>query len=264
MINKLLNRHIFYMSSTLLLIMIRIFFILIYSNIFRYTDTHLSIKILLVYLISYLLTPFVSTNNISNIYHIDFFIVICNQILIGMIIGWLFQCVFSCIIFIGEIISAQIGLSFSVFFNFGHHIYSLVFSQLLSIFFLFLFFINNGHLKFIVFIINSFSVFPLNGISVYRNIYLSVINFSSLIFINGVYCVLPILFFFLILYIACMLLNRILPNTSLFSSFSVIIFIFSLILFKYFIFRFYWISKILVKNFFYYLKVYIIGQLHRR
>ncbi|MGI4816877.1 MAG: hypothetical protein ACRYE7_02750, partial [Janthinobacterium lividum] len=65
-------------------------------------------------------------------------------------------------------------------------------------------------------------------------------------------------------YIACMLLNRILPNTSLFSSFSVIIFIFSLILFKYFIFRFYWISKILVKNFFYYLKVYIIGQLHRR
>ncbi|VFP85636.1 Flagellar biosynthetic protein FliR [Buchnera aphidicola (Cinara pseudotaxifoliae)] len=262
MINYLFNQYIPYTNSTILLIMIRIFFILAYSKIFHYTNIRLSIKMLLVYLISYLLEPFVSNNNISDIYHIDFFIIMCNQILIGMIMGWLFQCVFSCIIFIGEIISAQIGLSFSVFFDFGHHIYSLVISQLLSIFFLLLFFAHNGHLKFIIFIINSFNVLPLNDIFIYRNIFLSIINFSSLIFINGVYCVLPILFFFLILYIACMLLNRILPNVSLFSSFSVIIFVVGLILFKYFIFRFYWISTILIKNFFHYLKIYIIKLLY--
>ncbi|VFP78037.1 Flagellar biosynthetic protein FliR [Buchnera aphidicola (Cinara cuneomaculata)] len=255
MINHLFYKHIFGMDSKILLIMSRIYSILMYSKIFSYISDNASIKFFFIYVTSHLLAPFVSDYNINH-YDIEFLMILCNQILIGMAIGLLFQCLFSCIIFIGEIISSQIGLSFSVFFDLGFHVYSLVLSNLLNIFFLFSFFVYNGHLKLIIFLIKSFQVFPLYNTSIDRNIIWSIIHFSSLIFLNGVYCVLPILFFFLILFIACMVLNRIVPSTSLFSSFSVIIFIVGMILLKYFIFKFYGISKILFDYLFHYLKIY--------
>ncbi|VFP83525.1 flagellar biosynthetic protein FliR [Buchnera aphidicola] len=261
MTHNLLYKYIFGMSSKIILIMSRILSTLMYSKIFSYINYDLSIKFFLVYLISYLLEPFVSGYNVNN-YDMEFFIILFNQIIIGIAIGFLFQCLFSSILLVGEIISSQIGLSFSTFFDSGNHFYSLVFSQFLNIFFLFVFFIYNGHLKLIIFLIKSFDIFPLYNTFIYKNIFLSIINFSSLIFLNGVYCVLPILFFFLILFIACVLLNRLVPNTSLFSSFPIIIFAVGLMLLKYFICRFYGFSKILLDYLFYYLKMYVFKLLN--
>ncbi|WP_172598346.1 flagellar biosynthetic protein FliR [Buchnera aphidicola] len=236
--------------------MSRIFATLICSKIFSHINYDLSIKFFLVYLISRLLEPFIFGYHINH-YDIEFFIILCNQILIGMVIGLLFQCLFSSIILAGEVLSAQIGLSFSTFFDLGHKIYSLVLSHLLNIFFLFVFFIYNGHLKLIILLIKSFYIFPLYNVPIHKNTFLSIINFSSLIFLNGVYCVLPLLFFFLILFIACVLLNRLVPNTSLFSSFPIIIFVVGMILLKYFVCQFYGLSKTLLDYLFYYLKMYI-------
>ncbi|WP_172598698.1 flagellar biosynthetic protein FliR [Buchnera aphidicola] len=242
--------------------MTRIFSVLNYSKIFYNMHINLSTKIVLVYLISNLLAPFIS-NFPYSIYTIDFFIVLLHQIFTGMIIGLFIQCLFSCMIFIGEIISAQIGLSASIFFDLGHSFYSAVISHLLNIFFLVLFFIYNTHLNLVVFLVKSFYVLPLNKTLIHKNIFLSFISFFSDIIINCVRFILPILFFFLILYIAFMMFNRLSPNTSLFSSFLIIIFIFGLILLKYFIYSLYFLGKFLIKYLFYYLKNHIIHFLSK-
>ncbi|VFP79068.1 Flagellar biosynthetic protein FliR [Buchnera aphidicola (Cinara curtihirsuta)] len=260
MINNLFYHFIPVVTSKIVLIMTRIFSALNYSKIFNNMHVNITTKIILVYLISNLLTPFISNFQYS-IYTIDFFVVLFYQVLIGIMIGLLLQFLSACMIFIGEIISSQMGLSFSVFFDLGRGFYSIVISRILNIFFLFLFFIYNAHLNLVVFLVKSFYVFPLHEKFVDQNIFFSIIKFFGNIFISGIKSILPILFFFLIFYIAFMMFDRLSPNSSLFSSFVIIIFICGLILLKYSICHLYFLGKFIIKHLFNYLKDYIIQYL---
>lgn len=256
--HNLFLQNISLMSTKVFLVMTRIFSLFSYFNILNSLNMSIINKFLLVYLISNMLTYFIPDNYEYNIYTLDFLIVLFHQILMGIVMGSLFQFLIACTIFIGEIISSQIGLSFSIFFDLGHRVYSVVISQLLKNFFLFSFFIYNGHLYTIIFLIKSFCISSLNNPMLYRTIFLSVLNVSNIIFFYGVHFSLSFLFFFLILNVSIMVLNRLVPNTSLLSYFTIIFFFIGMMLLKQVLCNFLFLSKILINCFCHYLMIFFL------
>ncbi|WP_082253665.1 flagellar biosynthetic protein FliR [Buchnera aphidicola] len=255
--------NVFYTSASLInnqiiLIMARVFALFSASQLFNKMNIHLTTKILLVYLLSMLLLPFVIDNAVSNNIHMRYFLLcFLDQILIGCILGFTIQFLISCVTFMGEIISSQIGLSFSVFAYSGNKLDSSVISYLLSTFFVISFFACRGHLYFMVFLIKSFFISPLNKIIIYNNIFSSLLDFSNIIFFNGIYGALPILLFFLILYISLMILNRLYPDLSLSSSYSVIVFFLSMIVLQHIFYKLFFFSEIMIRNLFDFLQHYV-------
>ncbi|VAX76277.1 flagellar biosynthetic protein FliR [Buchnera aphidicola] len=244
-----------FLSYDVILIMIRIFSLLIYSNILNYININDFYKFFLIYLVSNLFSPFIFIENKYHFCTLGFLGIALHQLFIGMLMGIAWKCVTACIFCIGEIISSQIGLSFSIVLDMKNQFYSLLISNLLNIFFLFSFFILNFHLYLVILFIKSFSIPFFNSIDIYQNVFLSLINFSNIIFLNAVHFSIPVLFLFLILYIAFMIFNRLDPNTSLFSSFSIFVLLVGIFILRYFIYNLYFFSSLLINNLLNYLSI---------
>ncbi|WP_187284226.1 flagellar biosynthetic protein FliR [Buchnera aphidicola] len=241
--------------------MARVFSLLFYLKIFQNIKINYFTKIIIIYLLSSLLIPFISVYK-NNFCTIDFFLIFLNQIFIGIVLGFLIKNVLFGLFFIGEIFSLQIGLSSLNFFYFDKNTYSLIFSNLFSIFFLFTFFICNMHLKLLVLLIHSFEIYPLNNFIFYKKIFFYIVNFLNIIFFQSVSFILPILFFFLILYITYIFINKLIPKVSFFSSFMIIVFFFGMFILKYFFYNFYLFNKILMNVFLNYFKKNIIKKFY--
>ncbi|MBZ2279921.1 flagellar biosynthetic protein FliR, partial [Buchnera aphidicola] len=78
-------------------------------------------KIIISALVSWLILPFIPDTKIFLFSSLGFFLLF-QQILIGIFLGFTFQLLFSIINISGEIISLQMGLSFSTFLDFYSHI----------------------------------------------------------------------------------------------------------------------------------------------
>lgn len=173
-------------------------------------------KIILAMCITFLILPFIPEIHISLFSSVGF-ILLLHQILIGLAFGFIVQLLFVTANIAGEIISLQMGLSFATFFDVHTHLGTSIISRLLNIYVLFFFLAWNGHLQLIDILVNSFYVLPINGDSVYANMFLMILKFSGYIFIHGIKFSLPIIIFLLGLNIVMGVINRLSPQISIFS-----------------------------------------------
>nr|WP_160141501.1 flagellar biosynthetic protein FliR [Buchnera aphidicola] len=214
--------------------MTRIFAFFCFSSIFNNKNIPVVIKIVFTYSIAIFLFPLLSCRNSIN-FNVDFLFLLVYQIFIGLVLGLSIQCVFVCVYLTGEIISSQIGLSFSIFFDLNEYTQSLVISRFLNIFLFCFFYAIDGHLWIIKILIKSFRKFPLMQPNINKNLLISLLYFSNVIFFNGLLLSLPILFFLLIIQIILAVLNRMMPQVSLFSIFFPAILIAGIFILKTFV-----------------------------
>ncbi|QCI24189.1 flagellar biosynthetic protein FliR [Buchnera aphidicola (Muscaphis stroyani)] len=187
-------------------------------------------KIMLSIFISILIAPMIPEIHVTLLSSVGLLILI-HQILIGTALGFITRLLFAAANMAGEIISMQIGLSFSNFYNSSNHIGNTTISRLLNIFLLFFFLTINAHLYLISVLVDSFYKIPIDIHFLHSNIFFILSKFSSFIFINGVMFVLPIIIFLLSISIIMSFLNRLSPQMSIFSigfSLSLLIGIFML------------------------------------
>ncbi|QCI20239.1 flagellar biosynthetic protein FliR [Buchnera aphidicola (Brachycaudus cardui)] len=173
-------------------------------------------KILLSGIISSLIFPFLPEVQTVLFSYVGF-LLLTQQILIGIVLGFTAQLLFVTVNLSGEIIGLQIGLSFATFFNNNSHIGISIISRLLNIFFLFFFLVLNAHLYLISILIDSFYSIPIDGYFINKNIFFSLLNFSSHIFLNSILFVLPVMIVLLAISFIMSLLNRLSPQISIFS-----------------------------------------------
>ncbi|QFQ31933.1 flagellar biosynthetic protein FliR [Buchnera aphidicola] len=189
-----------------------------FSTVPVFNDYHVnkSTKIVLSVLISWIISPFLPQIKIE-LFSLSGLLVLLEQILIGVTLGFTCQFLFATINFSGELIGLQMGLSFATFFNANNNIGVSVTSRLLNILMLSFFLSINAHLYLISILIYSFHSLPINIICFNNSIFFSLLKFSSNIFLNSIMLIFPIIIFLLLSSLIMSILNRLSPQISIFS-----------------------------------------------
>lgn len=90
-------------------------------------------------------------------------LVVVQQVLIGLSLGFAARIVFAAIEFAGELVGLQMGLNFAGFFDPAHGGQTTAVSRFYGIIVSLLFIIINGHLLMIAAVTQSFNVFPVSA-----------------------------------------------------------------------------------------------------
>ncbi|WP_343189999.1 flagellar biosynthetic protein FliR [Buchnera aphidicola (Astegopteryx bambusae)] len=238
--------EIFEMFNKIIFVFSRILPVIILVPIFGENIVNKRIKILFSLFLSFLYINIYIINYSIKLFSLTGFIILFEQICIGIVLGYIIQLVFSISIIIGEIISLQIGLSFSTIFDVSQKWNSSIFSYFIKIFILMTFLSMNGHIWIINTIFNSFLLIPISNLNFSRNIFFLILYFFSKVFVNGITIVLPIIMPIFAINIMMAMLNRTIPQFSIFSVFLPILLLISFLIFYFYI-------PINIKNFVYFL-----------
>ncbi|WP_343189143.1 flagellar biosynthetic protein FliR [Buchnera aphidicola (Chaitoregma tattakana)] len=209
----------------------RILPIISLTPIFGENFVNKRVKILISVLLSIFYINVSATNFYINLFSNEGFLILFQQIFIGLFLGFVIYMVFSIPVIVGEIISLQIGLSFSTIFDVSQKWNSSVFSYFIKIFFLMVFLSLNGHYWIIYTIFNSFSLIPIENLHFSKNAFFLILYFFSKVFLRGVIIVFPIMIPVLALNIMMAILNRTIPQFSVFSIFLPMLLLISLFIF---------------------------------
>ncbi|AAO26814.1 flagellar biosynthetic protein FliR [Buchnera aphidicola str. Bp (Baizongia pistaciae)] len=174
------------------------------------------IKLIMAFVISWIFSSFLPKVNIA-IFSVDGILIIIEQMLIGILLGLTMQLIFSSIFMSGEIISLQMGLSFSSLFDFNSRSNLSALSHFVHIFLLLLFLEWNGHIWMLSALFDTFITIPIQKIYLDPNIFLKVVNFSKYIFFDSIMLLFPIIIVQLLLNLSIGILNRVAPQISILS-----------------------------------------------
>ncbi|QCI15776.1 flagellar biosynthetic protein FliR [Buchnera aphidicola] len=196
--------------------MVRILSFFSIAPIFNYKLINKKNKIILSCVISFLIFPFLPETH-TPLFSFFGLLLLFQQILIGIVLGFIAQFLFITVNFAGEVIGLQMGLSFAAFFNNNNYIGTSIISRLLNILTLLFFLVFNAHLYLISMLIDSFYTMPIDTYFLNINVFFILLQFSSTIFLNGLLLILPIMIILLVISFTMSLLNRLSPQISIFS-----------------------------------------------
>ena len=144
-------------------------------------------------------------------------LLIVQQLLIGVAIGFTMQIVFAAVELAGELIGLQMGLSFATFINADADQVPIV-GSFLAVTMMLVFLALNGHLMLIAGLVNTFASFPVDGVQglVAFDVRALVLAGREL-FSLGVTLALPVIAAMLLANLALGVLTRTAPQLNLFA-----------------------------------------------
>jgi flagellar biosynthetic protein FliR len=146
----------------------------------------------------------------------DGLLILINQFLIGISIGFVMRVIFSAIEMAGELIAVSMGLGFATFYNPQTQAQTIVISQFLSLLALAVFLSANLHLVMLESFFDSFKTIPIDQISLAPIAFRDLAYWGSNIFSIGLQLSLPIVTTLLIANIALGILTKAAPQLNLF------------------------------------------------
>lgn len=145
------------------------------------------------------------------------FLILMQQVVIGLAMGFAMRVIFVAIEMAGEIIGLQMGLGFALFFDPQNSGQVQLIGRFLGLIALLVFLAIDGHLQMIAILAQSFSILPI-GIAGMPSLSFSVLaNWGSEIFLLGMKLSLPILTTLLIANLALGILTRAAPQLNIFA-----------------------------------------------
>ena len=174
------------------------------------------IKIVMAFCISWAFSSFLPKTDIV-LLSFDGILVCLEQIFIGMLLGFTMQVMFSSIFLSGEIISTQMGLSFSSLFDTNIRSNMSILSRFFYAFSLLLFLEFNGHIWMMSALFDTFITIPIEKINFSSVIFFKIISFCKYIFLDSIILLFPIIFIQLLLNLSMGILSRMSPQISIFS-----------------------------------------------
>lgn len=144
-------------------------------------------------------------------------LILSQQILIGVAMGFAMRIVFSAVDMAGELIGLQMGLGFATFFDHIHGVNSPVVAQLMGLVAMLFFLAINGHLLVITALAESFQVMPI-GLNLFSpQAAYSVASWGGHVFAAGFTLALPVLAALVITNLALGVLTRTAPQLNVFA-----------------------------------------------
>ncbi len=142
--------------------------------------------------------------------------ILTQQLLIGIAMGFSMRVIFSAVELGGEVASMTMGLGFATFFNPQSQGRSNAVSQLLSLLTLMVYLAANVHLALLSTLVDSFSTMPVAVGPMQGNIADQVVHWAGRVFSAGLQLSLPIVAALLVTNMALGILTRAAPQLNLF------------------------------------------------
>jgi flagellar biosynthetic protein FliR len=144
-------------------------------------------------------------------------LIILQQILIGLIIGFTVQLVFSAVITGGQIVAMQMGLGFSLMVDPQNGSQSPVLSQFYIVMVMLIYLAINGHLVLLEVLAESFKSMPISAQGLVADDFMQVVRWGTNIFAGGLAISLPAIASLLVVNIAFGVMTRSAPQLNVFA-----------------------------------------------
>lgn len=144
-------------------------------------------------------------------------LVLVQQFLIGVAIGFVMRVVFTAVEAAGEIVGLQMGLGFAAFFDPQSAGQTMVLARFFNILAVLVFLAVNGHLLVLGILVESFQTLPIAAQPVSAAGFRNVAAFGSTIFVVGLQLSLPLIAILLMTNLALGILTRSAPQLNIFA-----------------------------------------------
>lgn len=144
-------------------------------------------------------------------------LIIAQQILIGTIIGFTIQLVFSAVITGGQIVAMQMGLGFSLMVDPQNGSQSPVLSQFYTLMVMLVYLAVDGHLVLVEVLADSFKTMPISAQGLVADDFMQVVRWGTNIFAGGMAIALPAIASLLVVNVAFGIMTRSAPQLNIFA-----------------------------------------------
>ncbi len=205
--------------SLALLMFLRVGALVVSSPIFGRINLPNMAKIALVIAISYLFFQIVVPNDaVLNYDNIIVFIMLClEEILIGIILGYVSYMFINLAFTAGQLIDMQMGFGMVSILDVQSNISVPISGNLLNIALLLSFFASDGHLKLIAILFRTFEAVPLGTIVINENLALVALELFSLSFVLAISVAFPIIASGLLTEVALGVIMKSVPQVNIYS-----------------------------------------------
>jgi len=174
-------------------------------------------KVGLAVLLTLIIAPTIATLPRIEPVSLEGLLVLSQQILIGLAMGFAMRIVFSAVELAGEIAALQMGLGFATFFSPHSDGSTLVVGKFLGLLAMLTFLSINGHLLVLSVLAESFNVFPISAEPFSVSGWRTLVDWGSNIFLAGLKLALPVVASLLIVNLALGILTRAAPQLNVFA-----------------------------------------------
>lgn len=174
-------------------------------------------KVLLAAALATIVSPTIGKIPVAPVYSFEGFLIILNEVGIGVAMGFSMRLVFAAVQMAGEVIGLQMGLSFASFYDRSAGGQTMVLSRFLNIVAMLMFLALDGHLMMLAALVDSFQGVPIAGVPLSGHGWGAVARAGSMVFASGTLLSLPMIAALLTLNLAMGILNRASPQLSIFA-----------------------------------------------
>lgn len=201
----------------LLLPLVRILGLMAIAPVFAHTATPARVKIGLGVLLAIIVAPTLPVIEGFDPLSLEGLMLICQQMVIGLAMGFAMRIVFAAIELAGEVSGMTMGLGFATFFDPMTQGQSMALNTFLTLLATLVFLSIDGHLLLLATLVNSFDSIPIAGAaSPAPDAFWRIAQWGGHVFAAGVQLSLPIVAALLITNIALGILTRAAPQLNLF------------------------------------------------
>ncbi|MCU7871248.1 MAG: flagellar biosynthetic protein FliR [Candidatus Thiodiazotropha sp. (ex Lucinoma borealis)] len=197
--------------------MVRISAMLLSAPLFSSRQVPVRLRLFMMLLITLLIAPTLPQLPPADVLSHTGFIIMLQQILIGVMMGFILQMVFAALVFGGQVIAYSMGLGFASMVDPTNGVQVPVVAQFYLILATLLFLVFNGHLLSIELVVDSFVTMPVATDGLSRNGLLELVAWGSRLFAGGLLIALPIIGAMLMVNMGMGVVMRAAPQLNIFS-----------------------------------------------
>ena len=197
--------------------MVRISAMLLSAPLFSSRQVPVRLRLFMMLLITFLVAPTLPPMPQAGALSHAGLMIMLQQILIGVAMGFVLQMIFGALVFGGQVIAYSMGLGFASMVDPTNGVQVPVVAQFYLIFATLLFLIFNGHLHAIELVADSFVTMPVAVDGISRNGILDIVAWGSRLFAGGLIIALPIAGAMLMVNLGMGVVMRAAPQLNIFS-----------------------------------------------
>lgn len=197
--------------------MVRIGAMLLAAPMFSSRQVPVRFRLILMLLFTWVVIPTLPDMPSADVLSHTGLMIMLQQILIGVIMGFILQMVFGALVFGGQVVAYSTGLGFASMVDPQNGVQVPVIAQFYLILATLLFLLSNGHLLAIELLADSFRSLPVAVDGISRNGLLEIVAWGSRLFAGGLLIALPIVGAMLMVNMGMGVVMRAAPQLNIFS-----------------------------------------------
>lgn len=205
------------LSIRFTLVFLRIVGIVVFVPFYSHSAFPNVIKISLSIIITFAVFPILNLQGFTTpLGAISLVLVAVREVLIGFVIGFAAQLVFTGIQFGAELVTIQMGFSMATILDPNHQEQITIISQIYNFLALIIFIYIKGHYMFLIAAVDTFKFIPIGGFSYSEDLAGQIISLFSELFVVGFYVAAPVFVALFMTTVALALVSRVIPQLNVF------------------------------------------------